>query len=524
MPEERLSMRKIREVLRLSAMGLNQHQIARSCSIVQSTVHRYLKLAKAANLTYPIPDDWGEDKIAEILLGHKPSAPRRIYAAPDLAAIHKELDDNKSVTLELLWQEYRQAYPEGYGYSRFCELYAEWSRNQKVTLRFPHKPGEKMFADYAGDTIPIHDAETGQVRAAAVFVAVLGYSTYTFAEATASQDQACWIGSHCRAFQFFTGVPAMVVIDNTKTAVNKPHRYEPDLNPTYQDMAEHYATAVMPARAYKPRDKAKAENAVLIVQRWIVAALRKRTFFSLDEANRAIAELLVNLNHKPLRKREGTRASLFAASDQPALKPLPAEPFQIGEWSRRKVDLDYHVPAADHAYSVPYQLVGRQVDIRLTTSTVEIFHNGLRVASHARSFLSYERTTLRAHQPLSHQRYLEWTPEKLLAFGESVGPKTARLFERILSTKPHPEIGFRCCVGIARLADKYSATRLEAASVRALHFGMYSYHSIESMLKHRLEDQPLSDVESPRAALLHDNIRGAHYYETACVGQEPIAC
>ena len=282
--------------------------------------------------------------------------------------------------MELLWQEYKKADTSGYGYSRFCDLYREWSRAQNLTLRQQHNPGERIFVDYAGATIPVHNRDTGEVHQAAIFVAALGFSSYTFAEATWSQELPCWIGSHIHAFEYFGGLPALVTPDNTKTGVSKACRYEPDLNPTYNEMAAHYSLAVLPARPRKPRDKAKVENAVQVVQRWVVAALRKRTFFTLAEVNEAVAELLVLLNNKPFRKREGTRASLFDAFDKPALRPLPAERYEIGQWRKLKVELDYHISADGHFYSVPYQLVGQQVDIRLTGTTVEIFHRGLLIA------------------------------------------------------------------------------------------------------------------------------------------------
>jgi transposase len=297
--------------------------------------------------------------------------------------------------------------------------------------------------------------------------------------------------------------------------VSKACRYEPDLNPTYNEMAAHYGVAVLPARPRKPRDKAKVENAVQVVQRWIVAALRKRTFFALPEVNEAIAELLVRLNHKSFRKREGTRTSLFAAFDKPALRPLPAERYEIGQWRKLKVELDYHVPAEGHFYSVPYQLVGQQVDIRLTGTTVEIFHRGLRVASHARSFVPDQTTTIAQHRPKAHQQYLEWTPSRLLSWADVVGPHTAELFRQILATKPHPEMGYRSCLGLVRLSGKHTSERLEAAAARALHFGAYSFHSVESILEHHLENQPLAVPQAPPAAILHDNIRGAAYFDSA---------
>ena len=515
-------MRKTREVLRLAALGLAQHQIAKACSIVQSTVHNYLKLAKAANVSWPLPDDLSDQKLDALLFSKKADPPsRRIHPAPDYAAIHKQLQTHKNLTLQLLWDEYQKEQPDGYGYSRFCDLYGEWTGARNITLRQQHRPGEKVFVDYAGATIAIHDPITGEVHQAAVFVAACGLSSYTFAEATWSQEMACWIGSHIRTFEFFQGVSTIVVPDNPKTGVSKAHRYEPDLNPTYSEMAAHYGVAVIPAGPRKPRHKAKVENAVQVVQRWIIAALRKRKFFSLAEANQAIAELLVNLNNKKFRKREGTRASWFQALDQPALQPLPSERYQIGHWSKRKVELDYHIPADGSFYSVPYRLVGQQVDIRLTTTLVEIYQHSVRVASHVRSSIPGHVTTLTDHRPKAHQQYLEWTPLRLLGWAATNGPNTAQLFEKILETKPHPEIGGRSCMGLKSLAGKYTPARLEAAAGRALHFGAYSMHSVESILQHHLEDQPLPVANpiqpeakpKPEVAVVHENIRGAAYFD-----------
>lgn len=517
MPEERLSMRKIREVLRLSALGLKQHQIARSCSVVQSTVHKYLKQARAAGLGWPLPEELGDQELDQVLFGKRETPPsRRLHSPPDFGAMQKDLETHKDLTVELLWQEYRRNEPGGYGYSRFCDLYREWSRGRNVTLRQPHAPGEKMFVDYAGATLPVQDRESGEMRTAAIFVAALGFSSYTFAEATWTQSLPDWIGSHMRAFEYFGGVPKLVVPDNLKAAVNRTCRYEPDLNPTYSEMAAHYEVAVLPARPRKPRDKAKVENAVQVVQRWVLAALRKRRFFSLAEANDAITELLWKLNHKPFRKREGTRASLFASMDRPALRALPAERYQMGQWRRLKVELDYHVPAEEHFYSVPYQLVGQEVDLRVTASTVEIFHRGLRVASHARSFAAGQSTTLAEHRPKAHQQYLEWTPSRLLSWAETTGPHTAELFRNILAARPHPQMGYRSCLGLVRLGGKHGLERLEAAAARALHFGACSFQSVDSILRHRLENEPLPGAtpEAPSPLTVHSNLRGASYFES----------
>ena len=310
----------------------------------------------------------------------------RKHPEPDWTQIHQELQTHKDLTLQLVWQEGRESNPEGYGYSRFCDLYRRWLKKLDLVLRQEHRAGEKMFVDYAGATIPIHDPQSGEVHPAAVFVAVLGASSYTFAEATTGQDLRNWIGSHMRAFEFFGGVAEVVVPDNLKSAVTHPSYYEPDLNPTYRDLGEHYGVAIIPARPYRARDKAKAEVGVQVVQRWIVAALRKRKFFSLDEVNQAIAELLVRLNQRPFRKREGSRATLFAQLDRPALKPLPATRYQFGEWETARVNIDYHIEVERHYYSVPYALVHQEVDVHLTAETVEVLHRGVRVASHVRSY------------------------------------------------------------------------------------------------------------------------------------------
>ena len=364
-------MRKLKEVLRLHSLGLSQHQIARSCSISQSTVHEYVSAAQTAGVRWPLPDTWNEQQIEQSLFPQRP-APSvwRKHREPDWTKIHQDLQTHKDLTLQLVWQEGRESNPDGYGYSRYCELYRRWLKKLDLVLRQEHRAGEKMFVDYAGATIPIHHAESGEVHGAAVFVAVLGASSYTFAEATTGQDLRNWIGSHQRAFEFFGGVTEVVVPDNLKSAVTHPSYYEPDLNPTYRDLGEHYGVAIIPARPYRPREKAKAEVGVQVVQRWIVAALRK--LFSLAEVNQAIAELLVRVNQQPFRKREGSRATLFAQLDRPALKPLPATRYQFGEWETARVNIDYHIEVERHFYSVPYALVHQEVEVHLTGETVEI--------------------------------------------------------------------------------------------------------------------------------------------------------
>lgn len=507
-------MHKIRTVLRLAGLGLSQRQIALSCQVGQATVSDYLRMAAQAGLTWPEIADWDEDRLRTALTPSlNPAASWRKTDEPDYTAIRRELQTHKHLTLQLLWQEYREQQPDGYGYSRYCGLYRTWLKRQDVVLRHEHRAGEKLFVDYAGDTIPIHDPATGEVRAAAVFVAVLGASSYTYAEATWTQGLADWIGAHLRAFEFFGGTTEIVVPDNLKSGVTRACRYEPDLNRTYEEMATHYDVAVIPARRMKPRDKAKVEAGVLVVERWIMAALRKRKFFSPGEVNQAIGQLLAGLNDRPFRKAKGTRRSLFEALDKPALRALPAERYQYGDWATARVNIDYHVVFDNHFYSVPYRLVHEPVEVRSSASTVEIFHKGVRVASHVRGHAPNKATTADEHRPKSHQRYLAWTPSRILEWGRTIGPLTAELLERILASKRHPEQGFRSCLGVIRLGQEYGNQRVEAVARRALQHKTYSYKNVESMLKHNLDTLPATAAEPPRPPLDHPNIRGPKYFD-----------
>jgi transposase len=508
-------MRKIKEVLRLRfGLGLHQDQIARSCSIGQATVHRYLEKAAAAKLVWPLPDDLDEQRLDELLFPARPSRMEsQLKPGVDFAELHAQLQAHKHLTLQLLWEEYREASPDGYGYSRFCELYRRWSRTRDVVLRHDHKPGEKMFVDWAGDTVPIYDRDTGEASPASIFVAVLGASTYTFARAAMGQDLPNWIDCHVHAFEFFGGTTTLLIPDNPRTGVTRACRYEPDLNRTYHEMAQHYRIAVMPARPRKPRDKAKVENAVGIVERWILAALRHRKFFAVADLNDAIEELLERLNNRRFRKRDGTRTSLFQQIDSPALQPLPAERYGMAEWKTVRANIDYHVEIDRHYYSVPYQLAGQQLEARYTATTIELFLNGKRVTSHVRNSAAYRHTTIHEHMPKSHQAHLEWTPSRLIHWGETIGTATAEVIRTILASRPHPEMGYRACLGILRLAKTYSNERLEAASQRALQLQACSYSSLRSILKRSLDRQTTLEMEPCKPGPRHENVRGPHYYD-----------
>jgi transposase len=512
-------MRKTREVLRLHFdLHLGQRQIARSVQISQSTVHEYLARFAQSGLSWPLPATVGEAELEAALLPPEPTAAPLAgqRTMPDFVHIHQELQQHKHTTLQLLWEEYRAAHPhpQGYGYSRFCHYYQRWKQQRDLVMRQEHHPGEKLFVDWAGATLPIDDPQTGNIHQAPLFVATLGASSYTYAEATWSQELQHWIGAHVRTFEFIGGCPQLVVPDNTKTAVTRASRYDPDLNPTYQEMALHYGVGVVPARPYKPRDKAKVEVGVQIAQRWIVAALRHRKFFSLHELNLAIRELLEKLNHRPFQKRPSSRHSLFLELDQPALRPLPVERFDLAAWSQATVNIDYHIQFDHSFYSVPYSLARKPVEVRATPATIEIFHRGERVASHARAHKPYTAVTHPEHRPRSHQAHLEWPPSRIVQWASTVGPHTAQVVGKILDSYPHPEMGYRSCLGIIRLGERYSALRVEAAAQRALLTGAVRYKSLESILRHSLDQLPLAaPAAEDRTTTPHDNIRGAEYFQ-----------
>lgn len=515
MPNERLSMRKTREILRLGLeRGLSNRAIAQSTSTSPTTVSNCLLRAKMAGIGWP-PDPALDDAALEARLYCPPPSSNRQRAMPDFASIHKELR-RKGVTLRLLWEEYKLNHPDdGYQYSQFCERYGRFRKRIDVVMRQHHRSGEKMFTDFSGDGIDIIDRVTGEVRRAELFVAVLGASSYTYSEAFDSQKLPCWIDGHIHAFEYFDGVTEITVPDNTKTAVRHPCHYEPDLNPTFLEMADHYNTVVIPARSRKPRDKAKVENAVLVAQRWILAALRNHRFFSIAEANRAIAEKLRELNQRKFQKLDTTRKELYEKLDKPALRPLPATRYEFAQWATPRANIDYHVEIDKHYYSVPYTLVHKKLDARITASTVEVFFKRTRVASHKRSYRKGGYTTLPEHMPKDHRRYLEWTPSRILSWAGKTGPATAKLAEKILASKRHPEQGYRTCLGLLRLGKAYGTERLEAASTRALAIGAHSYKSVKSILKNGLDGLPLpNDAHQGQGTpVKHSNIRGSHYYQ-----------
>jgi transposase len=509
-------MRKIKEILRLHyEKGLSAREIARSLDIGRGTIKNYLDRIQEAGLSWPLAPEIDEATLEHRLFPSIHSVSIEKCQMPPMEYLHQELK-KKSVTLQLLWHEYKEKVPDGYQYSQFCNLYHQWAEKLDPCLRQEYRAGEKLFVDYAGPTMELVAPETGEIHKAQIFVATLGASNYTFAEATLSQDLPSWIQSHIHAFEFFQGVTEILTPDNLKDAVSRPCRYEPDLNVTYREMAEHYNTVIIPARVGKARDKAKVESGVLQVERWVMAPLRHRTFFSLAELNEAIRDQLEILNNRPFEKLQGTRKSLFESLEKPVLKPLPVHRFVFAEWKTARVNIDYHIEVDRHYYSVPYQLIHEKVEVRLTDTTVEVLLKGRRVASHLRSFLPGKHTTLSEHMPKSHQKYLQWSPSRLIRWAGTIGPHTQKLVAFILENRPHPEQGYRSCLGVLRLRKRYSPERLEAACARALAFKAYSYKNVESILKNGLDQQPLdrfSSSQTPLPLLAHENLRGRHYYQ-----------
>lgn len=509
-------MRKIREIFRLSLhCHLGNREIARSCSISPGTVGNYLSKAEEAGLTYPEIAGMADEELKRRLVGERLLVKQKDRPQPDWATIHQELKKRKKtgVTRQLLWEEYKERHPDGYELSHFYHLYNAWRRKLRVSMRQTHRAGEKLFVDYAGQSVDIVNGTTGEIRSAQIFVAVLGASNYTYAEATFSQGISDWIGSHIRALEYFGGVPALIVPDNLKTGVQKACRYEPDINATYHDFAVHYDTAVLPARVRHPRDKAKVEAGVQVVERWILARLRHRSFFSLQELNGAICALLEDLNQRPFKKLEGNRRSWFEALERESLRPLPASRYEIAEWKKARVNIDYHVELFRHYYSVPYALVGKELQIRYTAVTVELLHKGKRVASHRRDDRPGRHSTYTEHMPKNHRKYLEWSSSRILRWARTMGEATRQVVETLLASRKHPEQAYRSCLGILRLGKRFGKDRLEAACQRAIDIHGESYKSVRSILEHGLDKIPVEQDGKETMPLFHHNLRGGGYYQ-----------
>lgn len=513
MPAKRgLTMRQLRQMLRLLHDGVSAREVGRQLGVARSTVQDNLERAKKAGLAWPLAPDLTDDVLEQRLFskaGYIPGVRRR--PEPDWATLAREMK-RPGVNLQVLWEEYRDIHRDGYGYSRFCDLFREFERRLSPVMRQHHVAGDKLFVDYSGKKVGIVDPATGVVREAEIFVGVLGASNYTYAEATFTQSLPDWIGAHVRMFRFLGGVPRLLIPDNLKSGVVKASFYDPEINRSYGAMAAHYDVGVLPARPRKPRDKAAVEAGVRFTQTYVLGRLRHETFFSLAECNKAIGQVLERLNSRLMRRLGMSRRDLFESIERPALRPLPDTDWQFAEWRLVRVGLDYHVEVDGFYYSVPHALIRAEVDTRLTERTLEIFHRGNRVAAHQRRYGGRRHGTDLEHMPSAHRRYAEWSPDRFKRWAKAIGPATEALIIAVLANRPHPEQGFRTCLGILRLYRGVETARAERVSATALDIGAFTYRSVASILANNIKPPSARKEAEPVSLFDHQNIRGAGYF------------
>jgi transposase len=512
MPNERISMSKLKQLIGLQMSNLSVRELARALGLSIGAVSKYLRAVRAAGIGAAEAERLSEAELELRVFGPAQPVKPGALVAPDCAWIHNELKRHRHVTLQLLWEEYAQAHGSAaYRRSAFCEIYRRWEKRLKRSMRQRHFAGEKLFVDYAGRTVPIYGRSGEESFRAQLFVSALGASGYAYAEATRTQQLADWLASHVRALEYYGAAPTIFVPDNPRVGVTRADRYEPELQRSYEELAAHYQAVVIPARPYRPKDKSRAELTVLLVCRWILARLRHQRFFSLEELNAAIRPLLIELNARSFQRLPGCRRSVFEALDRPAMRALPPAPYVYAEWKERIVAFDYHIDVDRHYYSVPHALVGHSVWARFTATTVEVFFRSERVAGHVRSYQRGAHTTLPEHMPKSHRAHAEWSPKRLIQWGESIGANTGAIVEHLLRSKPHPEQGYRACLGLLALAREYGEQRLEAASALARRLGSPTRKSVKSILESGRDRRAITN-ELPLELPAHGNVRGPGYY------------
>ena len=514
MPNERISMSKLKQLIGLQASNLSVRALARALGLSVGAVSKYLRAVRSSGISASDAEALSEVELEQRVFGPTLSGKPGAFVAPDCAWIHGELKRHRHVTLQLLWEEYAARYGvAAYRRSAFCQIYRRWEKRLKRSMRQRHFAGEKLFVDYAGRTVPIYGSRGEEAFRAHLFVSAMGASGCAYAEATRSESLPDWLASHVRALEFYGAAPTILVPDNPKVGVTRADRYEPDLQRSYEELAGHYRCVVIPARPYRPKDKSRVELSVLLVYRWILARLRHQRFFSLDELNAAIRPLLSELNDRPFQRLPGSRRSVFEALDRPAMRALPANPYVFAEWKELTVAFDYHVDVDRHYYSVPHALVGHAVWARFSATTVEVFFRSERVAAHVRSYQRGAHTTLSEHMPKSHRAHAEWSPKRLIQWGTSIGAHTGAVVEHLLRSKPHPEQGYRACLGLLNLSRAYGEARLEAASALAVHLGSPTRKSVQSILESGRDRRRSKHTEPLELELpLHDNVRGPGYY------------
>lgn len=512
MSNPRISIAKLKQIIQFESSELTAREIGRALQLSHGAVSKYRTAIRVAGLTWQEAQTLEETELERRIWQARAEPAAREWVLPDCAWIHTELKRHKHVTLQLLWDEYHATHGTlALRYSSFCERYRHWVRRLQRSMRQRHYAGEKLFVDYAGSTVPIYGASCEEAYRAPIFVGALGASGYAYAEATRTASLPDWIGSHVRMLAFYGASPTILVPDNPRVGVTKADRYEPELQRSYEEMAAHFSIAVIPARPFRPRDKPRAEQTVLLVSRWVLARLRHQRFFSLDELNAAIRPLLTDLNERPFQKLPGSRRTVFEALDRPAMRPLPVTAYVYAEWKRVRAAFDYHVDVDRHYYSVPHALVGQELWARFSASTLEVFHRSVRVACHVRSYQRGAHSTIPEHMPRAHRAHAEWTPTRLINWGASIGVNTCAVVEHLLKSKPHPEQGYRACLGLLALARQYGQARLEAASALAVKLQSPTRKSVLSILKTGRDQHspaPQEQLDLPE----HTNVRGPKYY------------
>ncbi len=510
-------MTRYQEILRLSHMGLSQRSIALSCQCSRNTVAEVLSRAKEKSLTWSMAEEIAEADLQPLLFPEKiPSSSRKI---PDSEYIHRELAKS-GVSLSLLWSEYCEACRLSneipLKYSQYCNYYRKFAAKAKATMHSERKPGEQMEVDWAGQTAAIIDRDTGEIIPINIFVAVLSNSQYSYVEGFLSQDLESWIAAHVNTFTFFGGVPRIIVPDNLKTGVEEPSWYSPVINKTYHEMAECYGAAVVPARVRKPKDKPNAENVVGIISTWIIAALRNQTYFSLAELNQSIAQKLHEFNERPFQKKPGSRLSTFLAEEKYALQPLPASPYELATWKIATVQYNYHISVDNMNYSIPYEYIKHKVDVRITKSVIEVFYHNLRICSHPRLYgRPNQYSTITDHMPDAHKQFTQWNADRFLSWAQKVGASTTVVIQAILTSHHIEQQGYKACMAVLKLADKYSLVRLEAACTRALSYtSSPSYKNIQSILKSGQDTLAVDHhaMHNDASENQYGFTRGAEYY------------
>ena len=516
MPRKKITMRKIKEIFRLKyQLNLSNSKISKSLMISKSSVSKYIDYASEKGLSWEQVKDLSETELKNLLFFEEDKITNKSKKQlPDWKSVFEELKQ-KGVTLLLLWNEYKEEYPDGYKYSQYCDLYKKWRKKLNPSMRQNHKGGEKLFIDYAGVKVPIINSVEGKIRGANIFVATFGASNYFYTEAHFEQTKKNWINAHVRAFEYFRGVSEILVPDNLKAGVTSPCYYEPDINATYHEMSEHYNIVVIPARVRKPKDKAAVEVCVQVIEQSILAVIRKRQYFSISQLNKDLRYYMEQINNREMKHIGKSRKELFEIVDFPNLKPLPQRDFIFTEWKKAKVGIDYHVRFDSNFYSVPYKYIHSNTDIKATERIIEVFLNGESIASHMRAYEVYNYITKEEHMPQNHQDMLKWTPKRIKDWANKIGTQTGLLISELIKSRAHPEQAYRSCLGILGLAREYDNNSLELACKRANHFGSLSYKKVKNILKSGLFQEDTEEaIINETVSSDHSNLRGKEYYQS----------